>query len=162
MPSQNSEISQNWLLPLLKLRVWIFDHIRPSELQITLFWAGVIGFVGAVSSVVFRMLSRQLQFLFTHQHAGFVASFFPSFTMAAFARPGDWRRHRGIDHPLWHAPESAQKQHRLHGGYRAGKRRGARASEFREMPLGDVLHFVRRAPSDAKARWSSFPPCSPL
>jgi len=51
----------------LRLRVWIAEIIRPNELQVTLFWAGVIGFTGALSSVGFRRLSEFVHRLFTQQ-----------------------------------------------------------------------------------------------
>ena len=38
----------------LKFWVWIQERIRPSDLQITLFWSGVIGFCGALCSIAFR------------------------------------------------------------------------------------------------------------
>lgn len=64
-----------WLIRLLKLRVWIFDHVRPTELQITLFWAGVIGFVGAVASVAFRWLTVAVHWSFTGSVRGAVETF---------------------------------------------------------------------------------------
>lgn len=75
MASEDKEIAKGWVLPLLKLRVWIFDHIRPTELQVTLFWAGIIGFVGAVASVAFRQLSNVIHYLLTQSTAGYVDSF---------------------------------------------------------------------------------------
>jgi len=75
MPSEDKPVLNKWLLPLLKLRVWIFDHIRPTELQVTLFWAGIIGFTGAVSSVLFRRLTNAVHWMFTGQDNGLVESF---------------------------------------------------------------------------------------
>ena len=75
MPPADKRVSDKWLLPLLKLRVWIFDHIRPTDLQVTLFWAGVIGFTGAVSSVLFRRLTNGVHTLMTGQSSGLVESF---------------------------------------------------------------------------------------
>ena len=63
------------LLPLLRFRVWVTELIRPGELQITLFWAGVIGFVGALSSIAFRRLTDVVHWLLTAQHGGLVESF---------------------------------------------------------------------------------------
>ena len=45
------------LLRLLKLWVWFTEVVHPDEFQVTLFWAGVIGFLGAVASIGFRWLS---------------------------------------------------------------------------------------------------------
>jgi CIC family chloride channel protein len=39
----------------LKLWVWFEERARPSELQLTLIWAGIIGFCGGVCSVGFRL-----------------------------------------------------------------------------------------------------------
>lgn len=41
-------------LRLLKLWVWFTDVIHPDEFQVTLFWAGAIGFAAALSSIGFR------------------------------------------------------------------------------------------------------------
>src|SRR5262249_26821444 len=38
----------------LKFWVWFQEHTRPTDLQITLVWAGVIGFCGALASIAFR------------------------------------------------------------------------------------------------------------
>ncbi len=65
----------SWLLPLLKLRIWLSEVAHHNETQITLFWAGIIGFLGGASSVVFRKLTEGLLFLFTHRHGGHVESF---------------------------------------------------------------------------------------
>lgn len=50
---------------LLKLRVWLSDHVRPNDLQVTLFQAGLIGFAGGAAAVGFRMASRILGRVFT-------------------------------------------------------------------------------------------------
>ncbi|HEY0368134.1 MAG TPA: ClcB-like voltage-gated chloride channel protein [Chthoniobacterales bacterium] len=44
-------------LRALKIWVWLTDVIHPDEFQVTLFWAGVIGFAGALSSIGFRYLT---------------------------------------------------------------------------------------------------------
>jgi len=41
-------------LRLLKLWVWFTEVIHPDEFQVTLFWAGIIGFAGALTSIAFR------------------------------------------------------------------------------------------------------------
>lgn len=63
------------IVPLLRLRVFLTELFRLNELQVTLFWAGVIGFLGAVSSVAFRRLTDLVHWLLTHQHGGLVESF---------------------------------------------------------------------------------------
>jgi CIC family chloride channel protein len=55
------------LVLLLKLRLWLAEKIRPNDLQTTLFYAGVIGFLGGVAMVSFRYLSRWLGQLLTWQ-----------------------------------------------------------------------------------------------
>lgn len=55
------------LLRLLKVRVWIMEMIRPSEIQITLFWAGLIGFLGGVAAFGFRQATVLFQKVFTGQ-----------------------------------------------------------------------------------------------
>lgn len=65
----------SWLLPLLKLRIWLSEVAHHNETQATLFWAGLIGFLGGASSVVFRQLTEGLLFLFTQRHGGHVEAF---------------------------------------------------------------------------------------
>jgi CIC family chloride channel protein len=63
------------LVRLLRLRVWLFEHVRPNELQVTLFWAGVIGFLGALASVGFRDLLSLLHMALTGYRTAVVESF---------------------------------------------------------------------------------------
>lgn len=44
----------------LKSWIWFRERAHPTDLQVTLFWAGVIGFAGAVCSVGFRIATRVL------------------------------------------------------------------------------------------------------
>jgi CIC family chloride channel protein len=39
----------------LKFWVWFQEWTRPSELQVTLIWAGIIGFAGALCSIAYRV-----------------------------------------------------------------------------------------------------------
>jgi CIC family chloride channel protein len=64
-----------WLVPLLKLRLWTTEHLRPGQLQITLFWAGIIGVLGATASVAFRYLTSLVQSLLTGHNNGLVETF---------------------------------------------------------------------------------------
>ena len=50
---------------LLKAWVWFTEVIHPDEFQVTLFWAGVIGFVGALSSIGFRWCTALVHTLLT-------------------------------------------------------------------------------------------------
>jgi len=63
------------LLPLLKLRVWLGERFRPTELQFTLMWAGLVGFLGGVSSLVFRAATAGVHYVLTHSGKGLVESF---------------------------------------------------------------------------------------
>ncbi len=62
---------------LLKLRVWLSDKIRPNDLQVTLFQAGLIGFAGGVAAVGFRLASRLLGRLFTGEYGAIEPTFDP-------------------------------------------------------------------------------------
>jgi chloride channel protein, CIC family len=60
----------------LRFWVWFQEHTRPSDLQITLFWAGVIGFCGGLSSIAFRALTSTVHKILTGSSApGLVESF---------------------------------------------------------------------------------------
>ena len=63
------------LLRLLKARVWLSDRFRPTELQVTLLWAGLVGFLGALSSLLFRAATDGIHLLLTQSDKGLVASF---------------------------------------------------------------------------------------
>src|SRR6266446_7078307 len=39
----------------LKFLVWFQERIRPTDLQGTLIWSGVIGFCGGICSIAFRV-----------------------------------------------------------------------------------------------------------
>jgi CIC family chloride channel protein len=71
------------LLPLLKARVWLGERFRPTELQFTLMWAGLVGFLGGVSSLLFRAATEGVHFLLTGSSKALVDSF--------YAMPG-WQR----------------------------------------------------------------------
>ncbi|MEP6810289.1 MAG: ClcB-like voltage-gated chloride channel protein, partial [Chthoniobacterales bacterium] len=52
-------------LQRLKFWVWLQEHARPSDLQLTLVWAGIIGFGGALCSIGFRLATEAVHRLFT-------------------------------------------------------------------------------------------------
>lgn len=54
---------------LLKLKIYLIERLKPSELQAALLWAGIVGFMGALSTVAFREGIRLVQMLFYH-HSG--------------------------------------------------------------------------------------------
>ncbi|HEX4085939.1 MAG TPA: ClcB-like voltage-gated chloride channel protein [Chthoniobacteraceae bacterium] len=64
------------LLPLLRLRVWLGERFKPTELQTTLMWAGLVGFFGALSSLLFRELTTGVHYLLTHSSKALVDSFY--------------------------------------------------------------------------------------
>jgi CIC family chloride channel protein len=60
----------------LKFWVWFQERTRPSDLQITLFWSGVIGFCGGLSSIAFRAATSSVHKLLTASSApGLVETF---------------------------------------------------------------------------------------
>ncbi|MFZ0505233.1 MAG: ClcB-like voltage-gated chloride channel protein, partial [Chthoniobacterales bacterium] len=60
---------------LLLLKVWIVEHLRLSERQVTLVWAALIGFFGALAAESFRKATEFLQFLGTGHMTSIVTSF---------------------------------------------------------------------------------------
>ena len=76
-----------WLLPLLKARVWLGERFRPTELQVTLLWAGLVGFLGAVSSLLFRAATEGIHLLLTGSDKGLVQSFYDMPAWQRFATP---------------------------------------------------------------------------
>ncbi len=67
--------ARRWLLPLLKTRIWVTEIAHHNELQTTLFWAGVVGFLGGAASVVFRKLTEGLLWLLTRHGGDYVETF---------------------------------------------------------------------------------------
>ena len=60
----------------LKWWVWVSEVIRPSDLQVTVVWAGLIGFGGALTSIGFRYATSELHKLITGSATpGLVESF---------------------------------------------------------------------------------------
>jgi CIC family chloride channel protein len=60
----------------LKFWVWFRERAQPSDLQITLFWAGVVGFCGAVCSIAFRYVTSAVHKLVTGSSAPGLAESF--------------------------------------------------------------------------------------
>src|SRR5258706_16263293 len=69
----------------LKFWVWFQEHTRPTDLQITLFWAGVIGFCGGLSPVAFRAPIAPVHKIIT-------GSSTPGL-FETFGAPPPWKRH---------------------------------------------------------------------
>ena len=49
----------------LRFWVWFRERAQPSDLQVTLFWAGVVGFCGAICSIAFRYATSGVHKLLT-------------------------------------------------------------------------------------------------
>jgi CIC family chloride channel protein len=62
-----TEEVRHGLLRSLRLWVWISETAHPNELQATLFWAGSIGFCGALTSIGFRWLTGAVHTFMTGQ-----------------------------------------------------------------------------------------------
>jgi CIC family chloride channel protein len=60
---------------LLILKVWIVEHLRLSDRQVTLLWAAVIGFFGALAAESFRKATQILQFIGTGHRSSIINSF---------------------------------------------------------------------------------------
>ena len=60
----------------LKFWVWFQEWTRPSELQVTLIWAGIIGFCGALCSIAYRVATSFVHKILTGSNEpGLVESF---------------------------------------------------------------------------------------
>ena len=64
-----------WLLPLLKVRIWLAEFVRHNQLQTTLVWAGIVGFLAGASSVAYRKLTDLIHALLTGHDLGHVETF---------------------------------------------------------------------------------------
>lgn len=63
------------LVRLVRVRVWLAEHVSPSEWQVTLFWAACVGVLGGLASIAFRESTDQLHFWLTGSPDGMVESF---------------------------------------------------------------------------------------
>ena len=62
------------LLFLLRWRVWVQERLQPSEWQVTLLWAAIAGFLGALSSLLFTTLTERVHDWFGNSRLGVVDS----------------------------------------------------------------------------------------
>jgi CIC family chloride channel protein len=62
------------LLWLLRWRVWVQEKLQPSEWQVTLMWAAVAGFLGALTSILFLTLTERVHDWFGNSSLGVVDS----------------------------------------------------------------------------------------
>ena len=60
------------LLWLLRWRVWVQEKLQPTEWQVTLMWAAVVGFFGALTSIVFLALTEGVHTWFGKSTLGIV------------------------------------------------------------------------------------------
>ncbi len=60
------------LLRLLRWRVWVQEKLQPTEWQITLLWAALAGFLGAMVSLLFTALTEGIHELLTGYDSGVV------------------------------------------------------------------------------------------
>ena len=63
------------LRSLLRLKFWLAEHLRLSERQLTLIWAGLIGVLGAVASDGFRRATDLLHYVATGSSSAIISSF---------------------------------------------------------------------------------------
>ena len=74
-PVQPSRQLGRGLRRLVRLRIWLAERFGFSELQATVVWAGVIGLLGAWTSIGFKEATEWLHELFTGHREGYVESF---------------------------------------------------------------------------------------
>jgi chloride channel protein, CIC family len=60
---------------LLRLKVWLVEHLRLSERHLTLIWAALIGVLGALASEGFRKATELLHSVATGSSSGIITSF---------------------------------------------------------------------------------------
>src|ERR1700736_3923495 len=73
-PKRERRISP-FLRRFLKLKVWFIEHFRVSERQVTLFWAALIGILGALASESFRKASEIVHYFATGNKLSITTSF---------------------------------------------------------------------------------------
>jgi len=62
------------LLRLLRWRLWVQEKLQPTEWQVTLVWAAVAGFLGALTSIVFLTLTERVHDWYGSSNVGVVES----------------------------------------------------------------------------------------
>jgi CIC family chloride channel protein len=62
------------VLRLLRWRLWIQEKLQPTEWQVTLLWAALAGFLGALAAIVFSGLTEGVHDLFGSSSLGVVDS----------------------------------------------------------------------------------------
>ena len=73
----------------LKFWVWFQESTRPTELQVTVIWAGIIGFCGAACSIAYRIATSFVHKILTGSSVpGLVESFIELPLWERFIIPG--------------------------------------------------------------------------
>lgn len=62
------------MLRLLRWRVWLAERLQPTEWQITMAWAALAGFMGALASLFFAACAEGVHQVLTNSSAGVVES----------------------------------------------------------------------------------------
>lgn len=75
LPAQPTPELSNRARRLVRARIWLVEHFRLSEVQITLLWAVLIGYAGAWSSIWFRNATELVHRLLTGHGGSYVESF---------------------------------------------------------------------------------------
>ena len=67
MPDSSAEPKRLIFLPLRRLKFWMWftEKAQPTDLQLTLLWAGIVGFCGAICSIGFRLATGAVHKLLT-------------------------------------------------------------------------------------------------
>src|SRR5258708_35278489 len=60
---------------LLKLKVWLVERFRIGERQLMLFWAALVGLLGALAAEIFRRTSDIIHLLATGSDSEIISSF---------------------------------------------------------------------------------------
>ncbi len=73
--SQPQQERSALLSQLLRLKLWLVEHFPVGERQFMLVWAALIGFLGALSSELFRRATDLLHYLSTGSDSEIISSF---------------------------------------------------------------------------------------
>jgi len=67
VPDSSAEPKRLIFLPLRRLKFWMWfkEKAQPTDLQLTLLWAGIVGFCGAICSIGFRLATGAVHKLLT-------------------------------------------------------------------------------------------------
>lgn len=65
-------MTRRLLTRILRLRLWVGERLRPGEVEVTLFWAGLIGVIGGLASPAFRAAIHGVKYALTG-HTGSLA-----------------------------------------------------------------------------------------